>query len=48
MAASPVSTITDALAGTEGNLLAVAGVGIGIGASVLVLKKGYRLVKGFF
>jgi len=48
MAASPVSTITDATSGMTGDLLGVAAVGIGIGASVLVLKKGWRLVKGFF
>ncbi len=48
MAQSPVTTITNATAGMSGDLLSVAGVGIGIGAGVLVLRKGWRLVKGFF
>lgn len=48
MAATPLSTVTSGVDGLETDLLAIAGVGIGIGAVVLAVKKGWRLVKGFF
>lgn len=47
MAATPVSTVTSAVAGMQGDLLAVGAVGIGIGAAVFALKKGWRTVKSF-
>lgn len=48
MAASPVTTVTNAVAGLDTDLLQIGAVGIGIGVSVLALKKGYRMVKSFF
>lgn len=50
MAADPtvVGTITDGLSDAKGDLLGVAAVGLGIGASILVLRKGWGLVKRFF
>lgn len=45
--ATPVSTVTDSLSGVGDDLLAVAGVGLGIGALTLVVRKGWRLVTGF-
>lgn len=40
--------ITDAVTGLQAELLTVAGAGVAIGVAVLVVRKGYRLVKGFF
>jgi hypothetical protein len=48
MAASPVSTIGDALSTTGSDLLQVGAIGLGIGAGVLVLRKGWKVVRGFF
>ena len=48
MAATPVSTITTALASADTDLYTIAAVGLGIGMGIVVLKKGYRLVKSFF
>lgn len=45
--ATPVSTITDGLSGVGDDMLAIAGVGIGIGVVTLVVRKGFRLVTGF-
>jgi len=45
--ATPLSTITSATSGMGDDLLAVAGVGLGIGVTVFVLRKGFRLLKGF-
>lgn len=45
--ATPVATITDAASGLEGDLMQVAGVGLGIGAVVFAVRKGWRLLKGF-
>lgn len=45
---TPVSTVTDGVAGLDDNLLAIAGVGIGIGAVVLAVSKGWKLVRRFF
>lgn len=42
-----VSTVTDGSNGIEGNMLAVAGTGIGIGATLLVVRKGWRVLTGF-
>lgn len=47
MAASPVTTVTDAVSGMQGDLLTVAGVGIGIGAAIFAVRKGWNLVRGF-
>lgn len=45
---SPATTaVTSATSGLQGDLLGVAGVGLGIGAVVFAVKKGWRLVKGF-
>lgn len=40
-------TITTATSGMLGQLLAVGGIGIGIGAGVLVLKRGWTMLKTF-
>lgn len=45
--ATPVSIVSDAADGMSDDLLAVAGVGLGIGAVIFVLRKGWRLLKGF-
>lgn len=45
--ASPVSVVTDAAADMSDDLLGVAAVGLGIGATIFVLRKGWRLLKGF-
>jgi hypothetical protein len=42
-----VSTITTAVSGLKDDLLAVAAVGLGVGASIFALRKGWRLVKSF-
>jgi Inovirus Coat protein B len=42
-----VTTITTALSGLEADLLAVAGVGLGVGVAIFALRKGYSLVKSF-
>ncbi|MEI8081424.1 MAG: hypothetical protein WCI74_06210 [Actinomycetes bacterium] len=42
-----VATLTAAVAGLQGDLLTVAGVGLGIGIAIFGLRKGYGLVKGF-
>jgi hypothetical protein len=47
MAATPVSTITTAASGMGDDLLAVAGVGLGVGATIFVVRKGWKLLKGF-
>jgi hypothetical protein len=41
-----VSTITDAASGMGGDLLSVAGVGLGVGATLFVVRKGWRLLIG--
>lgn len=43
-----VSTITDGVSGMQDNLLQIAGVGLGIGAAVLAVRKGWSLVRKFF
>lgn len=45
--ATPVSIVTDAADGMKDDLLGVAGVGLGVGAAIFVLRKGWRLLKGF-
>lgn len=47
MATTPVSTVTNAVDGMETDLLAVGAIGIGIGAAVFALKKGWKTVKSF-
>lgn len=42
-----VSTITDAASGLKGDMLSIAGVGLGVGAAIFALRKGWRLLKGF-
>ncbi|WP_183407645.1 hypothetical protein [Nocardioides marmoriginsengisoli] len=44
---TPVSVVSDAADGMSSDLLGVAGVGLGIGATIFVLRKGWRLLKGF-
>ena len=46
MAASPVTTVTTAVSGLDDQLLQVAGAGIGVGAVVFAVRKGWRLIKG--
>jgi len=45
--ASPTSVITSAVDGMQDDVLEVAGVGLAIGATIFVLRKGWRLLKGF-
>lgn len=45
--ASPVSVVTGAVDGLQDDLLTIAGVGLGIGAAIFALRKGWRVVKGF-
>jgi hypothetical protein len=40
--------ITNSVTGMQTELLTVAGAGVAIGVAILVVRKGYRLVKGFF
>lgn len=47
-ATTPVEVITDAVDGLQGQMLTVAGAGVAIGVAILVVRKGYRLVRGFF
>ena len=47
MAATPVSTVTSAVSGMGADLLSIGAVGIGIGAAVFALKKGWKTVKSF-
>ena len=42
-----VATLTTAVSGLGPDLLAVAGLGLGIGVSIFGLKKGYTLVRSF-
>lgn len=42
-----VATLTTALTGLQDDLLAVAGIGLGIGVAIFGLRKGYKVVKGF-
>lgn len=44
---TPVSAITDGVAGLSSNLLQIAVVGIGVGGVVLAVRKGWSLVKKF-
>lgn len=46
-APTPVSIVTDAVDGLQGDLLSVAAVGLGIGAVIFAVRKGWRLVKSF-
>lgn len=45
--ANPVDTVTDAAEGMGDDLLGVAAVGLGVGATLFVVRKGWRLLKGF-
>jgi L-aminopeptidase/D-esterase-like protein len=47
MAQSPVSTVTTAVEGLDTDLLAVGAVGLGIGATLLALRKGWSIARGF-
>jgi hypothetical protein len=42
-----VSTVTDGISSLGANLLLVAAAGIGVGGTVLALKRGWGLVKDF-
>lgn len=43
----PVSTVQTAVSGMGDQLLEVAGVGLGIGVLLFVVKKGWALVRSF-
>lgn len=45
--ADPTSVVTSAAEGMGDDLLAVAGVGLGVGALVFVVRRGWGLLKGF-
>ena len=44
---TPGGVIDAETSGLKGDLLAVAGTGLGIGVVLFVLRKGWRLFKGF-
>lgn len=44
---SAVSVITGAITGLQGDLLLIAGAGIGIGAVLFGVRKGWTVVRGF-
>lgn len=44
---TPTSTITDATAGLQDQLLGVGAVGLGIGVALFALRKGYSVVRSF-
>lgn len=44
---SATSTVTGAVDGLGDDLLTIAGVGLGIGAVVFAVRKGWRVVKSF-
>lgn len=46
-APTPVSVVTDAVDGLQGDMLAIAGVGLGIGAVIFAVRKGWKLVRSF-
>jgi len=46
-APTPVSVVTDAVSGLESDLVTVAGVGLGIGAVIFAIRKGWNLVRSF-
>jgi hypothetical protein len=46
VAATPVSTVTGAVSGLDTDLLTVAGVGIGVGAVLFAVRKGWSVVRG--
>lgn len=44
---TPTAVIGDAADGLDTELLAVAAVGLGVGVTIMVLRKGWRLLSGF-
>ena len=42
-----VATLTTAVSNLQADLLAVAGVGLGISVAIFGLRKGYSVVKSF-
>lgn len=47
MAQTPVSVVTGAVTGLEADLLTLGGIGLGIGAAIFALKKGWGMVRSF-
>ena len=47
MSTTPTSVVTGAVSDMGPELLAVAGVGLGIGGTILAVRKGWGLVKKF-
>lgn len=43
----PVAILTTATTGLGTDYAAVAAIGLGVGAAVYVLKRGWALIKGF-
>ena len=43
-APSPVSVVTDAVSGLQGDLLTIGALGIGISAAVFALRKGWSMI----
>lgn len=44
---TPASVLQNTADGLDTDLLAVAGIGLGIGVVVLVVKRGWGLIRGF-
>jgi hypothetical protein len=42
-----VSTIQGAVTGMQDDLLTIAGVGLGIGAAIFAVRKGWKVVRSF-
>jgi hypothetical protein len=47
MATTPVTTVTNAVDGLDTDLLQVGAVGLGIGATLLALRKGWSIARSF-
>jgi len=45
--ATPTSVVTDAVDGLGDDLMGIAAIGLGVGALLFAVKKGWRLVTGF-
>ena len=47
MSTTPVSVVTGAVSGLDDDLLAVGAIGLGIGATLFALRKGWSVARGF-
>lgn len=47
MSATPVTTVTGAVSTMQDDLLTIGATGLGIGAAIFALRKGWKVVKSF-